>query len=313
MPIHSGAFAKLNRRLLGYTLRAWLRYDGPTLLWAYTPTTYDLESAAKGTVYHCVDLLGEVPGIDGALIDREERRLASKNTLSAAASKVVQAHLTDIGFSDVQLWENVADTATIAAAHPETSTRIPLRVIFAGNLSPAKVDYELLERLARAGLDVRVAGPRAEGGGRDHQLFSSLIDSGVSYLGMLSLDELAAEMVTASVGLIPYRLNEYTRGVSPLKTFEYLAAGLAVVATALPGVSPLAPDIYVTRDSDEFVAETVRLAAAPTNDEIDRRLVVAQSNSWDARSVQVRAYAHAALGAGSKDDHGNQGRTRESR
>ena len=38
---------------------------------------------------------------------------------------------------------------------------------------------------------------------------------------------------TAHVGIIPFKINQLTLGCSPLKVFDYLAAGLPVVSSAL--------------------------------------------------------------------------------
>ncbi len=48
----------------------------------------------------------------------------------------------------------------------------------------------------------------------------------------------------ADAGLIPYARNELTNSIFPMKVYEYLAAGLPVVATPLPaleGVEEVAP------------------------------------------------------------------------
>ena len=58
--------------------------------------------------------------------------------------------------------------------------------------------------------------------------------------------ELAHLYRQCTVGLIPYVVNDYTQGVSPLKTYEYLAAGLCVVSTGVPSVSPVAGDVVVS-------------------------------------------------------------------
>lgn len=286
-PFHGGLFRHLNRLLLRRAVREWIAYQGSKVFWTYSPVTYGLENEAMKAFYHCVDLLGMVPGIDNELIERNERRLAEKGIGSAATSEVVQSHLEDAGFSGVLLWKNVADVEKITAADPVHSTRIPGRVIFAGNLAPNKVDFSLLEVLADAGLDVRVAGPHAEGGGNDSAAFESLLAHGVTYLGLLTLPELAQELVKATVGLIPYRINDYTRGVSPLKTFEYLAAGLAVVSTNIPGVMTEAEDVFVV-NPDAFVSTVERVILHQRKEAVGRRMRWARDHSWKKRGKEIR-------------------------
>ncbi|MDZ8274819.1 glycosyltransferase [Microbacterium aquimaris] len=222
------------------------------------------------------------------MIDENESHLAQHGCVAVASSAVVDEHLRDVGFAPL-LWENVADTDVFAGAARDAPGRTPNSAFFAGNLSPLKVDYGLLASLAKTGVRVRVAGPRAEGGGHDSDQFRTLVDAGVEYLGTLPLERVAEEMGSATVGLIPYRMNEYTRGVSPLKTYEYLASGLAVVSTDLPGVSHDGVDVWRTRSTDEFVARVQRFRAAPSVEEVDRRLETALRHSWGARGRQIRA------------------------
>lgn len=297
VPFHHGVCAALNTRLLRNRVANWISFDGPKVLWTYSPVTYGLEHFADRAFYHCVDLLGKVPGIDEALIESAERQLAHKGVSAAATSGIVHAHLQRMGFDDIRLWENVADTSTVLAAKPKTSERVPGRVIFAGNLAPNKISFPLLEVLADSGLDVRVAGPHAEGGGSDRDAFDALIKHGVTYLGMLSLPELARELVTATVGLIPYKINEYTRGVSPLKTYEYLAAGLTVVSTPVPSVAGSEGDVVVVpaEEMDLWIRTVSTRSSIPTAVEIDRRVSLAQAHSWVGRGDIVRSVIREAL------------------
>ncbi|MFT4122952.1 MAG: glycosyltransferase [Microbacteriaceae bacterium] len=295
IPLHSGLAARINRRLLARRVTQWAQATGLKLLWTYTPVTYGLEEVADATMYHCVDLLGKFAGVDERVIARGERNLARHGAAAAATSEVVRTHLEEVGFVDVALWENVADIDVITVARPELTPRIPRRVIFAGNLSPKKVDFGLLEALADEGLEVLVAGPRAEGGGGDDTEYQSMIRHGVHHLGMLSLEELAGELAQASVGLIPYRINDYTRGVSPLKTYEYLAAGLPVVSTALPGVHASEGDVWVEHDPVDFVRVAKELAQSFDPASLERRVASAAAHSWTGRGAEARALAHELL------------------
>ena len=295
LPIHTGIAARINRRILASMVADWAAYRGPKILWAYTPVTYGLENHADQVVYHCVDLLGTVPGIRSSVIDRSERHLADVGATAAATSQVVREHLEQVGFHSVHLWENVADTEVITAADPMSAVRKPGRVIFAGNLAPNKVDFRLLERLADLGLEVCVAGPRAEGGGSDSDEFASMISHGVRYLGMLTLEELARELVQSTVGVVPYVLNEYTKGVSPLKTYEYLAAGLSVVATAIPGVRTETDHIWVESGTSDFVERVLSLATPPSQATIESRVRIADKHSWAGRGGQIRVVIDVAV------------------
>ena len=280
---------RANATLLRRSVAAWRAHPGPKVLWTYTPVTYGLERCADAVVYHCVDLLGQFEGIDVALIDHHEQRVASAGAQAIASSDVVRRHLTERGFGSPLLWENVADTEVFSSALDGGPSRTPRRAIFAGNLTPKKVDYATLVALAGAGWEVAVAGPRAEGGGADDDDFARLVDAGVEHLGMLSPSQLAAEMARSTLGLIPYVDTAYTRGVSPLKTFEYLAAGLAVLSSALPGVTEVPGMVEVVQPDESFVDRAEAFAAPPAPAQVAARVAHAERHSWRRRGGEARA------------------------
>ena len=49
-------------------------------------------------------------------------------------------------------------------------------------------------------------------------------------------------MRSFDMGLVPYRVTQETVHASPLKVYEYLAAGLPVVAADVPGARQFADD-----------------------------------------------------------------------
>lgn len=297
IPIHHAATRRVNERLLARTVADWIG-DGtrPRVLWTYSPLTYGLEQHAERVVYHAVDLLGAYPGIPASLIEDAERRLARHGAMAIASSAVVRAHLERVGFADVLDWPNVAEVAPFAAAASTTTGR-SRRIVFGGNITPYKVDLHLVERLAveLPSAELVLAGPLDEGGAGAWADPRRLERQGVTLTGTLTVDELAALYATAAVGIIPYVANDYTHGVNPLKLFEYVAAGLAVVSTPVPSVAELAEqgaigpdDLRVETDPDLFVAAVDKLAHAPDQQTAARRTALAAEHSWERRGGAAR-------------------------
>lgn len=292
IPRHLGVAARLNRPRVHSLVEDWIAQPSPRILWTYTPATYGLEQIADAVVYHCVDLLGSVEGINERVIARGERQLAAVGTQAIGTSEVVAHHLERVGFRDVLHWANVADTDVIEAARPAVIERHP-RAVFAGNLSTTKVDFGLLGALVDDGVDLHLAGPVAEGGGSAHAELRDLVERGATYHGMLNLTALAELYWTAQVGLIPYVMNDYTHGVNPLKTYEYLAAGLGVVSTPVPAVVARPDHVDVVDERAGFVA-AVRHHLATTAD-ADERLAIARRHSWTGRGDEARALVESSL------------------
>lgn len=290
-PIHTGVVARINEQVLRRQLRGVGSGGRPVTLWAYTPVTYGFERQAGGLVYHCVDLLGAVPGISNELIVSAEKTLARIPGVEAiGTSPVVAEHLSDeIGFPSVHLWPNVADFDAILAGRPATLARKPRSLVFAGNLSATKVDFDALGAALADGWDVHLAGPISEGGGDATERVDALVAAGATYHGSLDMERLAELYWSVEVGLIPYQLNEYTRGVNPLKTYEYLAAGLGVVSTPVPAVIARESDVAVVPAS-EIVAALATIDRSPEGEDerLERRQAIARENSWAVRGEKIR-------------------------
>jgi glycosyltransferase involved in cell wall biosynthesis len=109
----------------------------------------------------------------------------------------------------------------------------------------------------------------------------------VRWLGPKPYAELPRYVAPFDVGLIPYVSNAYTRSCFPLKLYEYLAAGKPVVASGLPELAEMEPDVVLASEPASFVEEVE--AALRRNGEPDqmRRRQVAFSNSWEAKTERL--------------------------
>lgn len=288
VPIHNRITRPINQAILRQLYKSWVQHDGPRVLWTYSPLTYGFESLADITVYHCVDLLGEFPQISQAVVSAGETNLARNADLAVASSVAVQAHLDHTGFPRVLHWPNVADVSKITRGKDHYVGRIPGRAVFAGNFSDRKVDFGILGQLLDRGVELHLAGPISEGGGNSADSVMELVRNGAVYHGLLSLEELAKLYWTSSVGLVPYVINSYTMGVNPLKTFEYLAAGLHVVSTAVPAVEAVPGHVSVASDADSFVSDVLENAGCPSESALEERVLIAGQNSWDLRGAEAR-------------------------
>ena len=101
------------------------------------------------------------------------------------------------------------------------------------------------------------------------------------------------------VGLIPYRINPYTEGLSPLKLYEYLAMGVPVVATPLPYILREQAQLRIAGQAGDF-AQAIRdaVAAPPTPVAVAAWRAVAAGYSWDHQVDQILAVLNPKLGGG---------------
>ena len=154
-----------------------------------------------------------------------------------------------------------------------------------------RLDLDVLESLADSELDILVVGPRTESNPVTRKRLDAFLRRGnVDWRGYVGPTEVGRLLETASVGITPYANTEFNRSSFPLKTLEYLSAGLPVVATDLPSVRLLeCSALFVAGDREEFV-DLVKgaLNNHPDQQQRDDMRRVAEANSWEARAANIR-------------------------
>jgi glycosyltransferase involved in cell wall biosynthesis len=110
----------------------------------------------------------------------------------------------------------------------------------------------------------------------------------VVLLGRIPREQVPAFLVGMDVCLLPFRVNSLTAAVSPLKLFEYFAAGKPVVSTRLEEVQHFAPLAAVADSKREFLQAIERFLAADDR-QSDRRRLVAQRHSWSVLLRRLEA------------------------
>ena len=114
-------------------------------------------------------------------------------------------------------------------------------------------DWEYLKKLARAlpGSEFTIIG----------QVFSpprSSLPNNIRLVGTLPHTAALAKIREFDVGLIPFKINELTKSVDAVKLYEYLDAGLVVLASRFGGMEPhLDVPTIVTYFPEEDVENTI--------------------------------------------------------
>jgi len=304
IPLHRFAAVRaLNRRLLPFLVRRAARRLGlrRPILWAYVPQAEALLDALDPSlvVYHCVDDIAAQPGIDGASFRAAETRFAGRADLVLASAPSLASRMRTLN-GNVLDAPNVADTALFARALEDGPVDAALdalphpRVVFTGAVVATKLDVPLLVELARARpqWSFALVGPLGVGDPRtDVSALST--EPNLHLLGARKYLELPGVLRGADAGLIPYDRNELTDGIFPMKVYEYLAAGLPVVATELPSIAGVT-EVATAPDAPGLAA---LLDDALAHDDPARRAErsrAAEAHSWDTRLGEI-ASAIAAL------------------
>ncbi len=303
------------------SLRNWVAYDlklkflrrfldrkgiDEPIVWVYHPAFAEAvdELPHKLLVYDCVDEYTAFPNYEDVAdwIADKERRLCEKADLVFTTSQALYDDKKHHNPEHTHLVHNVGDAEHFKQAHdPETPVADEVAGLdgpvigFVGAVSDYKLNEEWLLALAQAKPDweIVVIGPV---GVADSSTDVSAMESAdnIHLLGYRNYEELPTYLKGFDVATIPYRINEYTRSVFPLKFFEFLATGTPVVISALPSLTDFYDEVEVAEDADEFVARC-ETALAKGDEGADRRVELAEQNSWWSRIDEMMGYVEERL------------------
>ncbi|WP_405218110.1 glycosyltransferase [Agrococcus sp. Ld7] len=157
----------------------------------------------------------------------------------------------------------------------------------------SRTDLDALFAVRARGLSLLLVGPRWFSSRDDDDAFDRLIaDPGVRWTGEVPPDRLVRYLRAMDVGLTPYRDTVFNRRSFPLKTVEYLAAGVPVVATDVGSSEGLDQRwVHAAATPDAFAALAARIAAAPRDPAEIRR--AAAGHDWRARATALRMMLEA--------------------
>ncbi len=122
-----------------------------------------------------------------------------------------------------------------------------------------------------------------------------------TFVGQVPHDEVPSHLAALDIALLPAH-ESFT---SPLKLFEYMAAGKPVVAPALPNIAEIVEDgktglLFPPRDVEAMASQVLRLIAAPEQRRVlgeAARSEVLAKYTWEANARRLTQIAQEVLDA----------------
>lgn len=103
------------------------------------------------------------------------------------------------------------------------------------------------------------------------------------FLGRKGVEELPAYIGGCDACLLPYKRNEWTRNISPLKLYEYLATGVPIVSTDIPAAHEFAGHIGLANTPVAFAAALAEQMACDSPERRRQQQALAEHHTWDNR------------------------------
>lgn len=273
----------------------WLDLRDP-ILWTYNPLTLEVLSPSSfaKVVYHCVDRIQAQPEMPGERIERAERKLCSVASVVFTTAPELQRSLAPLNrhthlFGNVAEFDHFARAWQCSSVCPAELAPLPSpRLIFIGAIDAYKLDLKALTQLAcnRPDWCLVLVGPIGEADpSTDIGVLRAC--SNVHWLGPRPYAELPDWLAHADVAMLPLQLNSYTRNMFPMKFFEYLAAGLPVVATAIPSLERFRGSVLLAPPGAEHLEAAISRALQGQGPALSERLALARHHTYEQRTQEM--------------------------
>ena len=312
---HVPVIEKLNHWWVGWGLKCitrLLHFNTP-LLWFYHPQFVYLTKTfqqAELICYDCIDEFSEFPSV--ATVKQKilytEQCLLRLADLVFTTSPYLYNTRKEKNPATYYL-PNAADVEHFRKARlaetqvPDDLQAIPSPVIgFIGAVSVYKLDVALLQYVAEQYPDWHLVFIGPVGAGEEQTNLGQLLTyENVHLLGHREYKTLPEYLKGIDVCMIPYQINEYTRGVFPMKFYEYMATGKPIVTIALPSLAEFDWLVKIAHSPEEFATAIEDLLHHDPNQ--DERLKAAEGQTWEARAEKIMSLiqerleekAHSAL------------------
>lgn len=252
------------------------------------PTIHQLLDPAL-TVYHCVDPIVEDYQTKHGLIS--EDILIKSVDLVICTSKELRSQKALINKNSFF----IPNAANIGHSQTALDPKLPEANILKGIKRPIigyfgnierRIDYDLVQELLATNPDKSFVfiGPV------DYYYINEGDHAPNLYLkGPVPYEQMPAVLKGFDVAIIPFKKDDVSSHIFPLKLFEYLGAGRPVVSTDFnPDLEDFTlGTVHYCKDAKEF-SQALDLALLDTPALQQKRLAVAEDNTWEHRIMEIK-------------------------
>ena len=293
----------LNEKGIRFAMGRYLKLlsfgEEDTILWVYPPHPYIDELVRfvphKALVTQIVDnsIFKEDHTKDQVEFARKQYEELAKRADAVITSSALNREYFSRLNGTCFLYENGVDPVFIGppSGFPHANGNGRPRIGYTGYISE-RTDTELLRYVAgkRPEYDIVLAGPVEI----PRERFEKVLLPNVRYEGVIPYERMPGYLRGLDICLIPHHDTAFSRSMSPLKLFQYLASGRPVVSTRVAGVDRWKELISVADGYEDFLKKIDETLRDDTVEKSGRRIEAARRETWDRR---VREMFDAVAGA----------------
>ena len=308
VPIKLGLIANVPHLLggcrwyLAQQVRTTLRKIGGRAPWRVVSVDDPFHFVLLGLVdeslktYDCLDeyaLYGEVEEEDPSTL-ASERKLAQQVDVVFTTARMLHRKLQQYNPNtfyspnavDFELFHQATLDATPVAHELD---RIPKPIVgFTGNLN-FWFDFGLLLKVVtrRPDWSFVFVGEVADGYPSVRQGIAPIKRlANAHFLGWQQMPDLPSFLKGFDVAILPYNQDRAAQTVNPNKMYQYMAAGVPIVATPTPEIAQFSEVIELASEPDGFIQAIDRCLYHENQTKIARQIAIAQEETWDKRAQQ---------------------------
>ena len=275
---------------------------GKPILWLCRPEMEDVigQFDERLLLYHVVDEYSAYEGVsDPEIARRRERNILERADLVLTTAPALweskRAHNPNTHLvPNAVNYEAFAQVMQSDAPLPDDLAALPRPLAGYVGAINAKLDLSLFAALAEArpAWTLALIGP-VRVSKRDDLLQLLRAKENVHFLGKRSVEEVPHYIKGLDVCLLPYRRNEWTRNISSLKLYEYLACGKPVVSSDVPAARDYADIVSIAQNAEQFVELVQNAFDDRTDAAIQKRMALERQNTWRHRVEQISTLIEA--------------------
>jgi len=255
------------------------------IIWNYNPMYIDYfdKLNQKLNIFDAVDNWQEHSGYENykSILENNYKIIREKSDLIFTVSENLKKDLFEN--KENVYWQPNAVDLEYFQSITEISSKlknIPKPIIGFLGILQDRIDTDILLTLAKNNQDksLVLAGPVWKKFPKNKlQEFKN-----IHFLGPIKYEEIPALYNGFDVGIIPYKVNEFIKTTDPMKFYEYLATGLPIVSTYVPGIERFGKLIKVAKSPEEF-NQLVNQSLNEKRGLMPEKLEILRNNTWRIR------------------------------